>query len=125
MIQGYAELNVVGRDEELAALAVPLVSPGLSFEELVIFAFGNEPDKPLSENEIRRRIARLKGRQYKDRGQGNLGFGPFSISAHDSLVKSGLLNRHGRGKDVTYTLRGVDKPDWRTEETTPEDYYAL
>lgn len=120
-VLGYPTLQVVGFDSQVAQEAAQMLPASLPMWKLVLAAFGNEQDVPLSEEEIRRRIARMTGVPYVPRQAGR---NAFSVDKKGSLVALGILQRHGAGKNATFTLANPEKPDWRSEETTPEDYYA-
>lgn len=95
---------------------------GTSKNEL-IFQVLADAGEPLSKDDILQRVAKLEGKPYVPTSNGSY----FAPSNKKSLVARGIiLPVKGSKGRVLYKLAiSAEKPDWRPEESIPEDYYAL
>lgn len=116
---GISKVEVVGVDDDFV-VAARTAPKGASKTQLIMHVL-NAADEPLTKDEILKRVAKLEGKPYVPTSNGSY----FSPANEKSVIALGLVNTIKNGRRVTYEPRKAEKPDWRPEETIPEDYYAL
>lgn len=118
--QGVTHVQVIGTDprHRVGERTAPKEA---TTADLIMDAIMDGGNEPMTAEEIMRIVKAKQGKPYVP-GAGSAYFAPYGAL---SLVQKGFLGREGTGPSATFTMNIPDKPNWRPEEMTGEDYYAL